>query len=259
MPEKRKHQVELAETFAEIARALLDEHDVDATLDRICSLAVATVEGCQAAGISISEGKLVTSRSTTDDLPCVVDQMQSETQEGPSVDAIKEHEVFLTGSLSHEQRWPNFARRANEETGVESVLSLRLFTSDNTMGSLNLYSRQPDAFDDDDLAVGAVFAAHAAVALAGARREAQLEAIAASRDVIGIAKGKIMVLQGVRDDEAFAILRRASQRMNVKVREMAERILDSPPMEPVERAGSPTRLEGLRRRRTCGRSGGCRD
>jgi GAF domain-containing protein len=52
------------------------------------------------------------------------------------------------------------------------------------MGSLNLYSLQPDAFDDDDLAVASVFGAHAAVALAGAQWEAQLEAKAASGDVM---------------------------------------------------------------------------
>jgi GAF domain-containing protein len=225
VPGKSAHDLELAATFAEVARSLLDERGVDATLDRICSLAVETVEGCQAAGISIAEGKRVTSRSTTDALPSVVDQIQTETQEGPCVDAIKEHEVFVTGSLSQERRWPAFARRAHEQTGVTSILSLRLFSSQDTMGSLNLYSVEPDAFDDEDIAVGSVFAAHAAVALAGASREAQLEAKADTRNVIGMAKGMIMARQQITDDEAFDILRRASQRANVKLRQMAERIV----------------------------------
>ncbi len=222
------YDVEFATTFAEVARSLLDERGVDATLERICSLAVKTVEGCQAAGISIAEGKRVTSRSTTDELPSVVDQIQTETQEGPCVDAIKEHEVFMTGSLAEEERWPEFARRAHELTGVNSILSLRLFASEDTMGSLNLYSKAPDAFDDEDIAVGSVFAAHAAVALAGATREAQLEAKADTRDVIGMAKGMIMARQEVSDDEAFDILRRASQRTNVRLRDMAERMVRPP-------------------------------
>ena len=217
--------VEFATTFAEVARGLLDERGVDATLERICSLAVKTVEGCQAAGISIAEGKRVTSRYTTDEMPSIVDQIQTETQEGPCVDAIKEHEVFITGSLADEERWPQFARRAHELTGVNSVLALRLFASEDTLGALNMYSMAPDAFDDNDIAVGSVFAAHAAVALAGATREAQLEAKADSRDVIGMAKGMIMARQKVSDDEAFDILRRASQRANVKLREMADRMV----------------------------------
>ncbi|MCA1676142.1 MAG: GAF and ANTAR domain-containing protein [Actinobacteria bacterium] len=234
MPQKREQDVELAETFAEVARALLEEHDVDSTLDRISELAVKTVDACEAAGISIAEGRQISSRSTTNDLPRIIDEIQSETQQGPCVDAIKEHEVFLTGSLSQEQRWPDFAQRAQEETGVESILSVRLFASEDTFGSLNLYSSQWDAFDDQDIAVASVFAAHAAVAWATATREEQLEGKAASRDVIGMAKGIVMARQKVSDDEAFNILRRASQRMNVKLRELAEQIAQSPAVEAGE-------------------------
>ncbi len=223
--------VELAEIFAEVARTLLGENDVDATLDRICELAVKTVDACQAAGISMVEDKRVTSRSTTDNVPRAVDRIQSETQEGPCVDAIKEHEVFVTGSLSQESRWPDFAHRAHSETGVESILSLRLFARGNTMGALNLYSGERDAFDDHDIAVGSVFAAHAAVAWSSAEREAHLDAKAESRDVIGMAKGIIIAQQRVSDDEAFDILRRASQRMNIKLRELAQRIVEGRPAE----------------------------
>ena len=224
--------VELAETLAEVARTLLDESDVETTLDRMCELAVQTIDSCEAAGISMVEGKRVTSRSTTDDLPRHVDKIQSETQEGPCVDAIKQHEVFVTGSLSREERWPDFAQRAHDETGVESILSLRLFAREDTMGALNLYSREGDAFDDHDIAVGSLFAAHAAVALSTAQREAHLEAKAEGRDVIGMAKGIIIAQQKVSDDEAFDILRRASQRMNLKLRELAARLVEGRPLEP---------------------------
>jgi len=225
MPLPPGPEVELAETFAEVARVLLDERYVDTTLNRICTLAVDTVEGCEAAGISIAEGKRVTNRSTTNDLPRIVDTIQSETQQGPCVDAIREHEVFMTGSLSREGRWPEFSTRAHEETGVESILSLRLFASEDTMGALNLYSARPDAFDEQDIAVGSVFAAHAAVALSTARAERDLERMAESRNVIGMAKGIIIARNNVSEQEAFDILRRASQRMNIKLRELAARLV----------------------------------
>lgn len=233
MASEPRPDVELAETFASVARVLLDEQrGVDATLERICELAVKTIDGCEAAAISIAEGKRITSRSRTNELPIIVDRIQSETQEGPCVDAIREHGVFVTGALSREERWPDFARRANEETGVQSILSLCLFAREDTMGAINLYSTMPDAFDDQDLAVGSVFAAHAAVALAAAHREAHLENKADSRDLIGMAKGIIMARQHVSQDEAFDILRRASQRMNVKLRELAAQVVDPPPGEP---------------------------
>lgn len=226
MPERRDDDVELAQTLAEVARTLVDEDDVEATLRRICQLAVKTVESCRAAGLSIVEDGRITSRSTTDDLPRVVDEIQSRTGEGPCIDAIVEHEVFVTGSLATEKRWPRFAPQAHERTGVQSILGVRLFTTEKTMGALNLYSEDADAFDEHDVAVASVFAAHAAVALANARREEDLENKAATRDVIGMAKGIIMGRQHVSDEEAFEILRRASQRMNLKLREVAVRLVD---------------------------------
>ncbi|HEV2758620.1 MAG TPA: GAF and ANTAR domain-containing protein [Acidimicrobiales bacterium] len=243
MVDDRGHDVELAQMFADVARAFTEEHDVDHTLDRICVLAVKTIDACEAAGISIASGPQVTSLSTSDPLPRILDDIQSETQEGPCVDAIKEHEVFLTGSLSQETRWPEFSSRAHEQTGVQSILSLRLFVSADTMGALNLYSTQDAAFDEQDIAIGSVFAAHAAVALGHARREAQLEDKAATRDVIGMAKGIIMARQQVSDDEAFAILRRASQRMNVKIRELADRVVHPPPDEQPGRQSAGTGLD----------------
>jgi len=234
----------LAETFADVARALLDEHDVDATLERICRLAAETVEGCETAGISIAQGRRVTSRSTTDDVPRTVDEIQTETQEGPCVDAIRQHEIVVTGTLSEEKRWPDFAPRAHQETGIESVLAVRLFAAEDTMGALNLYSRRRDAFDEQDTAIALVFAAHAAVALSTAQREAQLEHKADSRDIIGMAKGKIMAQQHVSDEEAFDVLRRASQRMNVKLREMAERMVRPAGTADPEVEGPDPAVEG---------------
>ncbi len=221
-------EVELAEAFGEIARTLLAEDDAAATLGRIVRLAVDTIDGCEHAGISMIEGKTVTSPASSDEIPAVVDQIQSETGEGPCVDAIKEHEVFHTGRLSEEDRWPDFARRANAESGIESILSFRLFAEEDTMGSLNLYSTQPDAFDDHDVAIGAVFATHAAVAWSTARKIGNLQAGMESRQLIGTATGILMNRQGISQADAFDMLRRASQRLNVKLRVIADQVVSRP-------------------------------
>ena len=91
---------------------------------------------------------------------------------------------------------------------------------------MTLYSRQPDAFDCEAEAVGAVLAAHAGVALATAREREHLQEALHSRDVIGQAKGILMIREGVDEDGAFDILRRASQRMNLKLREIAQQVVD---------------------------------
>ena len=91
-------------------------------------------------------------------------------------------------------------------------------------GALNLYSTRPDAFDDTDVAFAAVFATHAAVAMDSARREANLERKADTRDLIGRAKGIVMSLEHVTDDKAFHMLRDASQRLNVKLTTIAQQV-----------------------------------
>ena len=223
--------MELAEIFAEVARALLSADDVEATLEKITSLAVETIDGCDHAGVSLVQGRLISTPAASDDVPIQVDTIQYEVDDGPCLGAIREHETFCIEDLAGEDRWPEFSRRAAQETGVASMLSFRLFAEGDTMGALNLYSKRPGAFDDDALAIGSVFATHAAVALAGAQYDEHLQKALQGRDVIGQAKGILMAQQNVNADEAFDILRRASQRMNVKLRELAERVASRIPSD----------------------------
>lgn len=217
-------QFELADVFAEVARALLSEDGAEATLDRICRLAVETIETCEHAGITLNERNRLRSVAATDDVPRAADAVQDETQEGPCVDAIREQEVFVTGKLLDEERWPNFARRAHADSGIESVMSFRLYADAETFGALNLYSKKREAFGEDDLHLGSIFSAHAAVAFSAMQQQQHLEAALVARDTIGRAKGILMARSGLTDEEAFDVLRQASQRMNLKLREVAERV-----------------------------------
>ncbi len=68
-----------------------------------------------------------------------------------------------------------------------------------------------------------------------ARQEERLEQKAESRDVIGRAKGILMARSGASDEEAFAMLKGASQRMNVKLRDIAQQVSEQkPPPEPLQ-------------------------
>lgn len=222
------HDTSVAETFAEVARLLLAERGVERTLAKVCELAVETIDGCDHAGVSLVEGRMVNTVGANDEVPAMVDSIQYEVDQGPCVDAIRDHEVFQADNLGDETRWPKFAERAAGETGVASMLSHRLFAEEDTMGALNLYSRRPAAFDEEARALASVFAAHAAVALVAARREEQFHEALASRDLIGQAKGILMARQGISSEQAFDALRRASQRLNIKLREVAQRVLTSP-------------------------------
>src|SRR5687767_1768064 len=210
-----------ADAFAEMARALLAEDDVQHTLQKICDMAVETIDGCDHAGISFLKGRKVETPAASDDVPRMVDVIQYEVGEGPCLDAIREHEVFQTGDLGRESRWPQIASRAQRETGITSMLCFRLFVEGDTLGALNLHSKAADAFGEESRTVGLVFAAHAAVALSSAIHDEQMEEALQSRDLIGQAKGILMAREGVTADQAFDMLRRASQRLNLKLRDVA--------------------------------------
>ena len=93
---------------------------------------------------------------------------------------------------------------------------------------MNLYSRRPAAFDEHGYAVGAVLAAHGAIAMSAARQREQAEqledALRSSRE-IGMAMGVLMGCGGVTQDEAFTSLRNASQHLHRKLREVAAEVV----------------------------------
>jgi hypothetical protein len=101
------------------------------------------------------------------------------------------------------------------------MLSLQLFVEGDNLGALNLYARTPNAFTDESEQVGLLFAAHAAIAYAGVRKEAQLAQALASRDIIGQAKGILMERYKVTAECAFLMLARASQITNTKLQNVA--------------------------------------
>ena len=204
--------------------ALLDGGSVHETLQRTVDLAVKTIPGCEHAGVSVVHHRKIATPAATDSLPLRVDAIQYEVGEGPCLDAIAESQTFKTDDLTDEVRWPGFSARAHEETGVTSMLAFRLFARGHTLGALNLYSKAKAAFGDDADEIGALFAALAATALASAQTEEGLHVALRSRDVIGQAKGILMERHRITDNEAFEMLKRASQRLNVRLAGVAEEV-----------------------------------
>lgn len=221
----------LSELFADIARQLEAGGGPAEVLRRITASAVSVVPGCDQAGVSIvgRDGRIET-RAATDEVPRQVDTIQYETGQGPCLEAIQQDETIVIHELARECRWPKFSRRAAELTGVSSMLSFRLFVEQGTIGALNLYSRRPDAFDEHSQAIGAVLAAHAAVAIVGSQQRERAEnletALRSSRE-IGIAIGILMARGLTTREQAFDTLREASQHLNIKLRDLASAIVET--------------------------------
>jgi len=219
-------------SIAEIARSLAAEPTVRLTLQRIVDVAAETIDGCDGAGLLlVSKGKIVVG-AWSNELVRDVEEMEYEIGEGPCVDAIWERPTFESSDLRDQTSlWPTFAKRALG-AGIESMLAFRLFASEETLGALDLYSFRRGAFDESARAFGTVFAALAALALAGARiHERDLaEAVGlrealSTRDVIGQAKGILMATRHIDADAAFDLLRTVSQSRNEKARQIAEYVI----------------------------------
>lgn len=221
------HRGDIAVVMSEVARTLQDERTVDDTLRAIVHAAITTVPGAQYAGLSVIENRrMVRTRAATDELVEAADRVQYETGEGPCLDALYDHQTVRVNEMANEARWPAFSGRA-ARLDVGSMLSFQLYVEENNLGALNLYARQTRAFDDDSEQVGLLFATHAAVAMAGAQKQHQLNHAMSVRDLIGQAKGILMERHKLTGEQAFALLVRTSQNSNTRLTDVAVYLVES--------------------------------
>lgn len=215
----------IAVEFAEMAMDLREQPDVEETLASIASYAQETLDADH-VGIHIVRAKEIETAAATDPVIEMADKMQTELGEGPCLQAVWSHDTFLVHDTAADERWPRFGPLA-AELGLHSMLCVRLFTSEQTLGALNLYSTAVRDFTEDDVAMAHVFGQHASVAFASARREQGLKQAIDARHLIGQAQGILMERFGLTADQAFAVLRRYSQENNVKLRTVAAEIIDT--------------------------------
>jgi transcriptional regulator with GAF, ATPase, and Fis domain len=210
--------------LSELARQMQADLTVEALLHHIVTAAAVEVPGADHAGITLVNGKKLSTPAASDELVTRVDQVQYETGEGPSLDAARLHETVRTDDLRVEARWPRFARRATQ-LGVLSMLSLQLFVQDDSVGALNIYSARAGAFGPQSESDGMLLASHAALAMTSSRTETGLLAAMDSRDLIGQAKGILIERCKISGVEAFGLLVASSQAVNVKLRDVADHLV----------------------------------
>jgi GAF domain-containing protein len=213
-----------ARQLSVLARELQADLTAEALLKHIVKAAVAEVPGAPYAGITLITGKTLATAAASDDLVERIDRVQYEADEGPCLDAARQHKTVRCDDLRAETRWPRFAR-GTVALGVLSVLSFQLFATDDSFGALNLYSPDAAAFGADSESTGILLASHAALAMAAARTQEGLLTAMDSREMIGQAKGILMERYKVTGVEAFGLLVASSQAVNRKLRDVAEHLV----------------------------------
>lgn len=204
---------------------ILAPGDLDTTLQRITAAAVEVLPDVQYASITVkhADGRLETF-APTDDSITDLDAVQYELQEGPCYEAAVDTVHVTSPYLADDARFPRYGPAA-VSAGIQAQAGIRLFDAPASNGALNLYSVRPGAFGDLG-ALGQLFAHQSAVALAYARQVSHLQEAVTTRQLIGQAVGVTMERFGLDDARAFGFLARLSQDSNVKLRTVAERLLE---------------------------------
>lgn len=224
-----------AKALSALARFQVIEATVGETLERIAYITREAVEGAAAVGITmLDQNSRPTTAVFTDNESPEIDAAQYRENKGPCLDAWRHQRAFrLDHVVDWADEYPGFVD-ACQARGVHSTLSLPIPAGKVAMGALNIYACAPGAFSSDGeaLATDLAGAAGSVLANVSAYRSAielteQLNEAMASRAVIEQAKGMLMAQDPKLDpDAAFDLLRRASQRENVKLREIAARIVE---------------------------------
>ncbi|MEA2485494.1 MAG: hypothetical protein QOD46_605 [Actinomycetota bacterium] len=219
--------------LAALHGALLEDESLEAALERVAAISLRTLPGCDGAGVSLVEREKVTTAAATDETVKAVDSEQYRTGEGPCLEAIRKGTPFIVESMVEDDRWPEFGPRA-ASNGILSSLSMPLQLQDRTLGALNLYSRKLSGFSTEDEETATLFAREASVALANAHAFDQVRAAAnqleeglKSSRMIGLAMGILVEREHCTEDEAFDMLRVISQNTNIKLRDVAQQLLDA--------------------------------
>lgn len=102
----------LAVGLADMARDLIKQDSVQATLDRVIAHAVDLVEGCEHAGVLLLHGRSkVETAAASSDLVRRSDELQGELGEGPCFDAAfqKQQTYRIAGMETTVEQWPRYA------------------------------------------------------------------------------------------------------------------------------------------------------
>lgn len=206
------------------------EMDAAVSSDDVLAVAVGwsmtLIPACDMAGVTLRRRRgRVQSVAPSEDAVIDCDRLQYDLVEGPCLDAITDEPVITATDVARDPRWPKWGPRVAQAHGVVGMLSVRLFSSDRVHGALNLYSRQPAAFDADAIDLARLLATHVSVALRSALNDENLRLAVDSRHVIGQAQGILMERYSLDAARAFSLLSRVSQDGNIRLIDVADHVV----------------------------------
>jgi GAF domain-containing protein len=213
--------------------------DIPALLRELIEGAAELVPGAQHAGVMVTQRRrLSDTAAATHRYPVLMDEIQNRCRQGPGLTAGALQESIRVDDLVGDDRWPLYRQETLKQTPIRSILSMGIFKEGGTTATLSFYAEVANAFDDESVNLGLIFAAHTGLVWNMVRRDQQFRSALVSRDVIGQAKGRMMERFNIDDAQAFAMLKLMSQDSNTPIAQVAQRVVagqvwPSPGNEPL--------------------------
>ena len=218
-----------ATVFAALAEIIYQGSDPRQVYAAICVAATLVVAGCDHASLVVRRNGRYLTVGASDRIAQQIDDLERAVGDGPCLDAIEEETPQIETDLTTPNLWPKLAARVVAETPVRGAMGFRILVDRHKTGALDLFSDTPDRFDTQSAGQAIVLASFASVAInAIAKGEdvATLRRGLLSNREIGKAVGMLMMLHGVSEDEAFDVLRRYSQDLNIKLADVARTVIE---------------------------------
>ncbi|MGW3961380.1 ANTAR domain-containing protein [Amycolatopsis sp. NPDC005003] len=208
------------------------EDDFRILLRHVCLQVRHAVPGVDEASVTLVTGEVPHTATATSAVVNELDGEQYRIGDGPCLEAVRGGKIVRTTVADALERWPRFARGARE-AGFGSFLAAPLVADERFSGAVNCYGRQDDGFEEVEARLLELYTTAVEAILRvyhrylRARETAEhLRTALTSRAVIDQAKGMLMAIRQVDAEDAFAVLVEQSQRENVKLREVAERLVE---------------------------------
>ncbi len=217
---------DLASALADSAQVVDAPCTLEDTLDAIAHAARDAVPGFDHVGISVlhTDGTIGT-MAATGQLVQEMDTLQHHLGEGPCISAIREEALVVVEDLPHDRRWPRYVPRASQ-AGVRAQMGVPLSSGEEILGGLNFYSTSTSAIDGEASRSAELFAAHAALALAQARRADEATEAVPTRQLVGQATGILMERFELTEERALYYLVRVAAAGRRELPDVARVVVD---------------------------------
>jgi hypothetical protein len=202
------------------------------SLNQLVVLATRQVRACSGAAAGMwQDGELVMLVTSHPDLPDLI-EAQISSGRGPVLEALAGRGPATCTDTLAEIRWPEFTRAALR-CGVRCSVTLASRSGPEAV-TLSLYGARPRLLESSQRDLAELLIAFGDTVLGNvadygdAQRTAQqLRAAAEARTLVDQAKGMLMHALGCSADEALRWLRRTSQERNVRVADVARKVISS--------------------------------